>query len=65
MPWIRRMRRSALLAVPSFALYLSAGMAAAILLGLATFGLLFVSFLSGLGGGLKPKSLFSIDVTIS
>lgn len=46
------MHRSALLAVPTFALYLYmlySGMAAAIILGLATFGFLFVSFLSGLG----------------
>lgn len=50
-PWIGRMRKYALLAVPAFALYLYmlyTGMAAAILLGLATFGLLFASFLSGL-----------------
>ena len=50
-PWIGRMRNYALLALPTFALYLSAlytGMAIAMLLGLATFGLLFASFLSGL-----------------
>lgn len=51
-PGIRKMRTYALLAALPFVLYLYmlyAGMAAAILPGLATFGLLFVSFLSGLG----------------
>ena len=51
-PWIGRMRTHALFAALTFAFYLymlHAGMAAAILLGLATFGLLFVSFLSGIG----------------